>query len=358
MPPTPTAAEAVEPIEPLLSVRDLSIAFELDEGTVRAVEGVSFDVRPGQVVGIVGESGCGKSVTMRAILQLIERPGRITGGEILYRRSGAQPRVINLARLPPRGRSMRALRGAEIALIPQEPMAAFSPVHTVGQQIIEAITLHAQHWHPDGHAISRHQARAMTIELFRDVGISMPEQRLDAYSWQLSGGLRQRAMIAMALSCRPRLLIADEPTTAIDVTTQAQILALLRELQRKYDTAIIFITHDLGVIAQMAQYVVVMYLGSVMEEGPVDDIFHAPKHPYTKALLRSIPSLNGETRIALPVIAGALPHPLNRPPGCPFHPRCDEVIPQRCAHAVPKLQPVGGRQQVSCFVYQDLAEQT
>ena len=171
---------------------------------------------------------------------------------------------------------MRALRGAEIALIPQEPMAAFSPVHTVGQQIVEAIMLHAHRRRPDGHPITRHAARAMTIELFRDVGISMPEQRVDAYSWQLSGGVRQRAMIAMALSCRPRLLIADEPTTAIDVTTQAQILTLLRELQRKYDTAIIFITHDLGVIAQMAHYVLVMYLGSVMEEGPVDDISMRP----------------------------------------------------------------------------------
>ena len=342
-------------MEPLLSVRDLRVVFELDEGTVRAVDGVSFDVRPGQVVGIVGESGCGKSVTMKAILQLIETPGRISRGEILYRQNGARPRVIDLARLRPRGALMRALRGAEIALIPQEPMAAFSPVHTVGQQIIEAIMLHASR-HPDGRGISRHDARAMTIELLRDVGISMPEQRVDAYSWQLSGGLRQRAMIAMALSCRPRLLIADEPTTAIDVTTQAQILALLRELQRKYDTAIIFITHDLGVIAQMAHYVVVMYLGSVMEEGPVDEIFHAPKHPYTKALLRSIPSLYGETRTTLPVIAGALPHPFNRPAGCPFHPRCDQVIPQRCAHAVPRLQPVGPRQQASCFLYHDLAE--
>jgi oligopeptide/dipeptide ABC transporter ATP-binding protein len=312
----------------LLSVRDLSVIFELDEGTVRAVDNVSFNVAPGQVVGIVGESGCGKSVTMKAILQLVERPGRITRGEILYRRNGARSRIIDLARLPPRGQLMRALRGAEIALIPQEPMAAFSPVHTVGQQIIEAIMLHAQRRHSESRPITRRDARAMTIELFRDVGISMPQQRVDAYSWQLSGGLRQRAMIAMALSCRPRLLIADEPTTAIDVTTQAQILALLRELQHKYDTAIIFITHDLGVIAQMAHFVVVMYLGSVMEEGPVDDIFHAPKHPYTKALLRSIPSRYGETRTALPVIAGALPHPFNRPPGCPFHPRCEQVIPR------------------------------
>jgi peptide/nickel transport system ATP-binding protein len=357
MPPTHTAAESGKQIEPLLSVRDLRVVFELEEGTVRAVEGVSFNVHPGEVVGIVGESGCGKSVTMKAILQLIETPGRITRGEILYRQNGARPRLIDLARLRPRGASMRALRGAEIALIPQEPMAAFSPVHTVGQQIIETIMLHRSR-HPDGRPISRSDARAMTVELFCDVGISMPEQRIDAYSWQLSGGLRQRAMIAMALSCRPRLLIADEPTTAIDVTTQAQILALLRELQRKFGTAIIFITHDLGVVAQMAHYVVVMYLGSVVEEGPVDDIFHAPKHPYTKALLRSIPNLYGETRTALPVITGALPHPFNRPPGCPFHPRCDAVIPNRCARAVPRLRPVAARQQASCFLYRDPAEPT
>ncbi|HET6237037.1 MAG TPA: ABC transporter ATP-binding protein [Acetobacteraceae bacterium] len=344
MPPIPTATK------PLLRVRDLRVSFRMDEGTVRAVDGVSFDVFPSQVVGIVGESGCGKSVTMRAVLQLIDAPGRITSGEILYRQ-GATP--IDLARLPPRGRLMRALRGAEIALIPQEPMAAFSPVHTVGAQIIEAILLHERR---DGRPIGREQARAMTVELFRDVGISMAEQRIDAYSWQLSGGLRQRAMIAMALSCKPRLLIADEPTTAIDVTTQAQILALLRELQRKYQTAIIFITHDLGVIAQMAHYVVVMYLGRVMEEGPVDEIFHSPMHPYTKALLRSIPSLQTEVRAALPVIAGALPHPFNRPAGCPFHPRCEDIMRERCAMAVPALHSLGPRRAVSCFLHSDLAE--
>ncbi len=332
--------------DPLLRVRDLRVSFSLDEGTVRAVDGVSFDVFPGQVVGIVGESGCGKSVTMRAILQLIDPPGHITSGEIMYRQ-GATP--IDLARLPPRGRLMRDLRGAEIALIPQEPMAAFSPVHTVGAQIVEAIMLHE-------HPITRAAARAKTVELFRDVGISMAESRIDAYSWQLSGGLRQRAMIAMALSCKPRLLIADEPTTAIDVTTQAQILALLKELQRKYDTAIIFITHDLGVIAQMANYVVVMYLGRIMEEGPVDEIFHAPRHPYTRALLRSIPSMHSETRTVLPVIAGALPHPFNRPPGCPFHPRCEDIIGERCATAVPALHNFGPRRAVSCFLHSDAAE--
>jgi oligopeptide/dipeptide ABC transporter ATP-binding protein len=333
MPPIRTATE------PLLRVRDLRVSFRLDEGTVRAVDGLSFDVFPGQVIGIVGESGCGKSVTMKAILQLVEPPGRITDGEILYRNDVG---AVDLLGLKPRGSEMRALRGAEIALIPQEPMASFSPVHTVGQQIIEAIRLHDR-------GVSRAEARTRTVELFRDVGISMPEQRVDAYSWQLSGGLRQRAMIAMALSCRPRLLIADEPTTAIDVTTQAQILALLRELRRKYDTAIIFITHDLGVIARMADRVVVMYLGRVMEEGTVDDIFHAPKHPYTRALLRSIPSMYGETRTALPVIAGTLPHPFNRPPGCPFHPRCPDAF-DRCAESVPAAGDV------SCFLYHDTVE--
>jgi peptide/nickel transport system ATP-binding protein len=326
---------------PLLSVGNLRVSFAMDEGTVRAVDGVSFKVPPGQVVGIVGESGCGKSVTMRAILRLIDRPGRMDGGEILYRRADGS--VIDLATLPPRGAAMRAMRGAEIALIPQEPMAAFSPVHTVGAQIFEAIRLHDP-------SVGAAAARDITVGLFRDVGISMPERRVDAYSWQLSGGLRQRAMIAMALSCRPRLLIADEPTTAIDVTTQAQILALLRGLQRKYGTAIVFITHDLGVIARMASHVVVMYLGRVVEEGPVDAIFHRPRHPYTRALLRSIPSLAGATRTPLPVIAGTLPHPFNRPPGCPFHPRCAEAMPG-CTQAVPELASIDEGQRVACFLY-------
>ncbi|MFZ9487483.1 MAG: ABC transporter ATP-binding protein, partial [Alphaproteobacteria bacterium] len=244
--------------EPLLSVRGLKVVFGLDEGSVRAVDGVSFDVMPGQVVGIVGESGCGKSVTTKAMLQLVDPPGRIAAGEMLFRRAGGE--AVDLARLDPRGREIREIRGAEIALIPQEPMASFSPVHTVGEQIVEAIRLHARQWRPEGGAVSRADARAIVVDLFRDVGISMPEQRLDSYSWQLSGGLRQRAMIAMALSCKPRLLIADEPTTAIDVTTQAQVLALLRDLQKRHGTAIVFITHDLGVIAQMASHVVVMYL--------------------------------------------------------------------------------------------------
>jgi peptide/nickel transport system ATP-binding protein len=336
-------------METVLAVRDLRVHFLLDEGLVRAVDGVSFDIAAGQVVGIVGESGCGKSVTMRAILQIVEPPGRIVGGQMLFHADPAAP--VDLARLSPRGAAMRAIRGAEIALIPQEPMAAFSPVHTVGEQIIEALLLHQRKWRPTGPALSRAEARQMTAELFRDVGISMPGERVDAYAWQLSGGLRQRAMIAMALSCRPRLLIADEPTTAIDVTTQAQILNLLRELQRRRDTAIVFITHDLGVIAQIADQVVVMYLGRVMEQGPVDDIFHAPRHPYTRALLRSIPSLRAVPQSPLPTIAGSIPHPLGRPPGCAFHPRCPDAMPELCDRRAPALRPVARDQAASCFLY-------
>jgi len=334
---------------PVLEVKDLRVHFFLDEGVVRAVDGVSFDVGPGQVVGIVGESGCGKSVTVRAILQIVEPPGRIVGGRILFTKDGAA--AADLTALDAKGPVMRAIRGAEIALIPQEPMAAFSPVHTVGAQVIEALRLHQRQWRPEGAPLSRREARALTIELFRSVGISMPAERIDAYSWQLSGGLRQRAMIAMALSCKPRLLIADEPTTAIDVTTQAQVLNLLRDLQRRDGTAIVFITHDLGVIAQMAHHVVVMYLGRVMEQGAVADIFDAPKHPYTRALLKSIPSVRAAPRTLLPTIAGSIPHPLGRPRGCPFHPRCPDAIPEICADRVPALRPVGPGQHASCFLY-------
>ncbi len=335
---------------PLLSVRNLKVQFALDEGVVRAVEGVSFDVYPGKVFGIVGESGCGKSVAMKAVLRLIEAPGRIVAGEILWRRKpqggpgSTQEEVVDVTRLDPNGSVMRGLRGAEMALIPQEPMAAFSPVHTIGDQIVEAIRLHQ--------AVSPREGRRLAVELFKSVGMPMPEQRLDAYSWQLSGGLRQRAIIAMALSCNPRLLIADEPTTAVDVTTQAQVLRLLRQLQQERDAAIIFITHDLGVIAQVAHDVLVMYLGLVMEQGPVNAIFHAPKHPYTQALLRSIPTVQSTPREPLPTISGSIPHPFNRPRGCPFHPRCPQSMPGRCDAATPELQAVGPDQSVSCFLYQ------
>jgi oligopeptide/dipeptide ABC transporter ATP-binding protein len=338
------------PVEtkPLLSVHNLKAYFPLDEGLVKAVDGVSFDIYPGQVVGIVGESGCGKSVAMKAILQIIEPPGRIVHGEILLAGRNGAGSHTDIAKLKPDSDEMRRIRGAEIALIPQEPMSSFSPVHTIGEQIVEAIRLHQ--------SVNQLHARQMAVELLQSVGIPMPEQRIDAYSWQLSGGLRQRAIIAMALSCNPRLLIADEPTTAIDVTTQAQILNLLRGLQKQRNTAIIFITHDLGVIAQMAAFVVVMYLGRVMEQGTVNDIFLAPKHPYTQALLRSIPSVNSASHVKLPTISGSIPHPFNRPTGCPFHPRCQDFIAGTCDKRIPILQPVGEKQFASCFLYSDAAE--
>jgi oligopeptide/dipeptide ABC transporter ATP-binding protein len=347
MPPIRMAARRPGDGQPLLSVRDLKVHFFMDEGVVKAVDGISFDVFPGQVFGIVGESGCGKTVAMKAVLRLVEPPGRIVSGEILLRRRGGEV-VQDLARLDANGNEMRSIRGGEVALIPQEPMAAFSPVHTVGDQIIEAITLHQP--------VGAGEARKVAEQLSRDVGIPAPEQRLDDYSWQLSGGLRQRAMIAMALSCNPRLLIADEPTTAVDVTTQAQVLRLLRRLQQDRQTAIIFITHDLGVIAQMADYVMVMYLGKVMEQGPVDAIFHAAKHPYTQALLRSIPSIHSTPRSILPTISGSIPHPFNRPRGCPFHPRCPQFIAGTCDHKTPALRPVADGHLVSCFLYNEAEE--
>ncbi len=335
----------------ILSVRDLKTRFQMDEGTTRAVDGVSFDVAAGQVVGIVGESGCGKSVTIKSILGIVQKPGKVVGGEVLFRRrpDGTDDQslgsVIDLAKQDQRGRIMRDIRGNEIALIPQEPMAALSPVHTIGNQLVEAVRLHRN--------VSVRQAEDLAIQRMTEVGIPDPAQRMSAYSWQLSGGLRQRVMIAMALSCNPRLLIADEPTTAIDVTTQAQVLRLLRGLQQDHGMAIIFITHDLGVIAQIADYVVVMYLGRVMETGPVDDIFHQPHHPYTKALLASIPSIHTSPQGLLPTIEGSIPHPLHRPPGCPFAPRCADVMPGRCDRDTPRTMPIGEHRSVSCFLHND-----
>jgi peptide/nickel transport system ATP-binding protein len=334
---------------PLLSVRGLKTHFLMDEGAVKAVDGVSFDVHAGRTFGIVGESGCGKSVTIKSILRIVEPPGKIVQGQILLRRprpdGTGEDRPLDLVTLDPQGPEIREIRGGQIALIPQEPMTSFSPVHTIGNQIIEAIMLHQ--------SVNKKAARTLAHDMLKDVGVPMPERRLDEYSWQLSGGLRQRAIIAMALCCNPRLLIADEPTTAVDVTTQAQVLRLLRQLQREHNSAIIFITHDLGVIAQMAEFVMVMYLGLVMEEGPVDEIFHAPKHPYTQALLRSIPSVSSQPRVSLPTISGSIPHPFNKPRGCPFHPRCAKRMPGRCDTRIPALQAVGERQLASCFLYHD-----
>ena len=327
----------------LLSVQNLKTYFYQDEGVVKAVDGASFNVYAGKTLGIVGESGCGKSVTAQSILRIVDRPGRIVDGKILMNRADGSE--LDLTKLDANSREIRAIRGAEIGLVFQEPMTSFSPVHTVGNQLIETIQLHS--------SMSKSEARARAVEVMRNVGVPKPERRIDEYAFELSGGLRQRAMIAVALSCDPRLLIADEPTTALDVTTQAQILELLSQLQQQRGMAIMLITHNLGVVAEMADHVVVMYLGRVVEEGPVDDIFHDPKHPYTQALLRSIPSIESTPRVKLPTISGSVPHPYNRPTGCPFYPRCTKFMPGTCDKKEPNLLPVNDHQKVSCFLYED-----
>ncbi len=332
----------------LLSVRNLKTYFPQDEGVVKAVDGVSFDLFRGRTLGVVGESGCGKSVTARSILRIVDRPGRIVEGEIRFRRRSANGAEadggIELTTLGANSKQMRAIRGAEIALIFQEPMSAFSPVHTIGNQIVEAIVLHRR--------LPRRKAREVAIEMLAQVGVPLAEQRMDEFAYQLSGGLRQRAMIAMALVCNPTLLIADEPTTALDVTTQAQILELMRDLQAERGMGIMLITHDLGVIAAMASDVAVMYLGRVVEQAPVDDLFHEPRHPYTQALLRSIPRVRARTGERLTSIVGAVPHPYDRPSGCPFHPRCESFMPGVCDERDPELRAVGAQHWASCFRYE------
>ena len=277
----------------------------------------------------MGESGCGKSVTARSILGLVDRPGQIVGGSILFVDKAGQ--TVDLAALDPRSERMRRIRGGEISMIFQEPMASLSPMYTIGAHLVETIRLHMD--------MDKQTAREHGIEMLRRVGIPRPEQRIDAYSFQLSGGMCQRAMIAMALACGPSLLIADEPTTALDVTTQARILDLIKDLQAQTGMSVLFITHDLGVVAEIADEVVVMYLGTVVERGTVDEIFHDPKHPYTQALLRSIPTIGGGTRQRLTPIRGMVPHPSDRPTGCPYHPRCDQAI----AGTVRRLRPADHR---------------
>jgi peptide/nickel transport system ATP-binding protein len=327
--------------EPILSVRNLKTYFDVDQGTVRAVDGTSFNLFPGETLGIVGESGCGKSVTARSILRIVERPGRIVDGQILLRQ--ADGAVVDLVTLRPDGARMRSIRGGEIGLVFQEPMSSLSAFHTIGNQLMEAIRLHAR--------LSKRALRARAIELLAMVGIPRPAQRIGSYSFELSGGLRQRVMIALALAAEPRILIADEPTTALDVTTQAQILELIRRLQQERGLAVILITHDMGVIAEMADHVVVMYLGREVETGTVDAIFHAPAHPYTRALLRSIPSVLAEPRSRLATITASIPHPFARPSGCPFHPRCPDFMRGTCDRTFPDAVMVGERHATACHLY-------
>ena len=330
----------MEDQELVLEIRDLHTYFPLEEGMLKAVNGVSLTIHKNRTLGVVGESGCGKSVTAQSILRIVPEFAQMAG-EILLHKNG---HIIDLASLAPSGREIRDIRGRDISMIFQEPMTAFSPVHSVGEQIMEAILVHED--------VPKIEARAQAIELLKLVGIPIPEERVDAYPHQLSGGMRQRAMIAMALVLKPKLLIADEPTTALDVTIQAQILRLMKRLQAEMGMSIMFITHDLGVIANMADEVAVMYLGRVVEYASVRQIFRTPKHPYTQALLRSIPRTGRKAGVRLETIEGNVPVPLDPPDICPFADRCPQFIPGRCDEKVPDFLGIAPGHSVRCILYE------
>ncbi len=325
---------------PLIEVRGLKTYFYTEDGVVRAVDGVDYVIEQEKTLGVVGESGCGKSVTALSIMGLVQiPPGKIEAGEILFYRDG---KVMDLTKFDPKGREMRSIRGNEIAMIFQEPMTSLNPVYTIGNQIMEAIILHQK--------LNKAKAKQKAIDMLREVGIPLPEQRVNEYPHQLSGGMRQRAMIAMALSCNPSLLIADEPTTALDVTIQAQVLELMNELRREFHAAIQFITHDLGVIAGMADDVVVMYLGRIVEGSTVGEVFHNPKHPYTQGLMNSIPSL-ASRKDRLEPIKGVVPDPFEVPPGCGFEPRCPHAM-EICKTRMPDLKEVAPGHIAACWLYE------
>ncbi len=323
----------------LISVKDLTIEFRTDEGLVKAVDGASFELKDGEILGLVGESGSGKSVTAKALMQL--NAGNTIYGpdsQISLRDddSGRDIDVLSLRN----AKELKVIRGGSISMIFQEPMASFAPAITIGDQMVEQLLLHT--------SMSPREAKAFSIEMLNRVGISEAPRRFDQYAFELSGGMRQRAMIAMALSTRPKLLIADEPTTALDVTIQAQVIDLMKDIVAEFGMAILFITHDLGVIAQTADRVAVMYLGEIVETGSVRQVLRAPAHPYTKGLIRALPNLDDLGSPLIPV-AGDIPSPLERPSGCVFHTRCPEMIAGRCEVGVPQVTDLGDGHRVSCF---------
>ncbi len=323
--------------EILLQVRDLHTSFYTHDGVVKAVDGVSFEVRRGEVRGLVGESGCGKSVTSLSILRLVGAPGKIDSGEIIFDHRN----LLNLSTS-----EMTKIRGDRIAMIFQQPTSALNPVFKVGDQITEVLKIHQD--------LGKKAGSARALELLKMVGISDPERRFNAYPFELSGGMAQRIMIAMGLACIPDLLIADEPTTALDVTIQAQILDLMRDMQSKLNTAIILITHDLGVVAEMADRIAVMYAGQIVEEAPAEELFRNPKHPYTQGLIDSIPVL-GEIKEELDVIPGNVPNLINLPPGCRFAPRCRAREAKGltiCTEKMPELKPVAVAHTARCWLYE------
>jgi oligopeptide/dipeptide ABC transporter ATP-binding protein len=357
--------------EPLLEVKDLHVEFDVRAGIVKAVDGLTMTINRGKTLGVIGESGCGKSVTARAILNMIPKPGKITQGEIIYHRrlrkegSPQLDDIIDLVKTDPDGVTIRQIRGGEIGMIFQEPMSSLTPVYTAGAHIHEAVSLH--HLTPvrkvgdqiaeqvmAHRAVTKEEARQIAIDMLRRVGIPKPAERVDNFPHQLSGGQRQRVMIAVALSCEPALLIADEPTTALDVSIEAQILDIMRDLQQSANMAIMFITHNLGVIASMAEEIVVMYMGKVVEQGKVVEIFRDPKHPYTQALLKSIPQLGKKkTGERLASISGMTPDPFNLPTGCVFHPRCPMFMAGRCDKIHPTFKEVSKDHYASCLLYEE-----
>ena len=322
---------------PLISVRELTIQFNTDEGTVTAVKRVSFDIAPGEVMGLVGESGSGKSVTAKALMRL-NAPNSFYGPDSRIILSLDDREIDVLALKSPS--DLKIIRGGAVSMVFQEPMASFAPALTIGSQMAEALMIHLK--------VSKHEAKNVAIDMLTRVGVSDASSRFDQYVVELSGGMRQRAMIAMALSTKPKLLIADEPTTALDVTIQAQVLELMQDLVEEFHMAILFITHDLGVIAQTADHIAVMYLGQLMETGTTRSVIHQPRHPYTRGLLNAIPKLD-ELDAPLVAVSGDIPSPLERPTGCVFHTRCSEVIEGRCATVEPEIKLVGQDHDVACF---------
>ena len=334
----------------ILKIEDLHVQFRTREGVVRAVNGVNLKIRDGETLGFVGESGCGKSVASQAILRILPPSGKIVRGKILLHRYGGNGSgsVIDLTKVKERGRTIRDVRRKDISIIFQEPMTALSPVHTIGNQIIESIRLREN--------IAPNKAREKAIKMLAMVGIPKPEMRIDSYTFELSGGMRQRAMIAMALSSQPKLLIADEPTTAVDVTIQAQILELLQHLQEELKMTTLIITHNLGVVAEMSHRVAVMYMGRIVEEAGTEIIFHDPKHPYTQGLINSIPKLTQMSTKRLWAIKGVVPSPYAVVPGCTFHPRCHSFISGLCDRKVPQTVEVSPGHKVSCLLYENRQE--
>jgi len=355
--------------DPLVEIKNLNVEFEVRDGIVHALDGVTFTVNRGETLGVIGESGCGKSVTAKTVMQMVPKPGKITQGEVIYyRKDKYNPdkpvEAINITNLDPDGDEIRQIRGGEFAMIFQEPMSCLTPVYTAGTHIGEALNLHRlipqtvgaqmaraiqQYRH-----VTKQEAREISIEMLRKVGLPKPKQRVDSYPHQLSGGQRQRVMIAIALSCQPAMLIADEPTTALDVSIEAQILDLMRDLQESVDMAIMFITHNLGVVAEMAKEIVVMYMGKQVERASTIKVFYEAKHPYTRALLESIPKVGKRSSERLASIEGMVPDPFSLPSGCVFHPRCPSYMPGKCDKIAPTWREVEKDHWVRCLLYEEV----